>query len=992
MTVLQHYYTSFINKETGSAGFQVKAMSPGISPEQQALISRMIAYRIPPTLNEYEIGSHPVALRYYYKGPGECVFLCSQSNGNDENGRPGNFFAHTLVMKPTLFASVPPILYWRSPFWRIRDPGSHTQLAALPDFDVEPSLDVDQVWEFLARGNRREQFYKLMCAVVHYNKTQRRIVIIDKNEHVALWIAAVSCMLPPACRPLLSFATYHHDPYQAQFMITGTTSDSSFHASPEEYVSYFILNAEAGRISAIEDSPYAEIAAQAAHADLYEVRLLPLFTDYAQRFPAFTRIDEQLDLLALYANLLLTQHRTTLTPDQVQAIRIAISSFEQQRIYTQEDLEELSELEKILWAAYEAGHDPMLQQEHDRVGVLLKDHQMPTDDLVLKALKDITQQLLRSGAPEQAIVRLDTLCKTYDRELFIAIINRPVYLQWLIQLLEKANAQQIEHIWQCLGSYLLPGPVSQGLLQISLRKVGHLIEQERFEEETHLQSAMKQAMVGHEKEWLGLAVDMYAGLPDAALKRFYYCLVYLLPLEQREPYRQLVQAKQDALIAYEIKSDVNTAGPQRGLAMVERWVEHARHNLYPTIRFATYGIKHLKTICSPQQWHELVPSILKSSILAPLQPEMESELVQEMVSNLTLSQFSSSDMELYKKYQDAPYLPDDTKTVIAGIVAMASGELTQTVSNRLYQRMKMLPVEMYRAETKRFITAFLKAPITDEGHKLMISALFVWEHYTYFWQCYWQTIGEILTSPSEAKRAVDLLAFWFTIPPATFSQRYLLQGFFLELPQQLDEIHKMRGFHEATQAFTTIAATQQWYPLVQNFFSERKNAFVAASQAVGQNVVTQLQKLWSKEQVEKHRQEQEVQAQTQVLATHISSLFEDKKTRELHRQHIQERYSLQQREQFWRLYWQQFVKFLLSQDANQTLDLFAFWFDDTSNLFEQLPYIVQDFFIGLPQTLEMAQKERSFRDASQQVRATALKQRYTWFTLIQPLFIQQEKG
>src|SRR5437764_6575482 len=141
-----------------------------------------------------------------------------------------------------------------------------------------------------------------MCAIVHYNKTQRRIVIIDKNEHVALWIAAVSCMLPPACRPMLSFATYHHDPYQAPFMITGTTSDSSFHASPEEYISYFILNAETGRISDVEDSPYAETAMKATDADLYEELLLPLFTDSAQRFPAFTCIDEQLDLLALYAN------------------------------------------------------------------------------------------------------------------------------------------------------------------------------------------------------------------------------------------------------------------------------------------------------------------------------------------------------------------------------------------------------------------------------------------------------------------------------------------------------------------------------------------------------------------------------------------------------------------------------------------------------------------------------------------------------------------
>src|SRR2546422_11518543 len=143
MTVLQHYYTSFVNRETGSAGFQVKAMSPGISSDMQAAITRMIAYRIPPTLDEYKIKTHPIALRYFYKGPQECIFLCSQSNGTDENGRPGNFFAHSLVMEPDIFTSVPPILYRKSPFWKKEDPEVRRQVVSLPtspDFDIEPTL------------------------------------------------------------------------------------------------------------------------------------------------------------------------------------------------------------------------------------------------------------------------------------------------------------------------------------------------------------------------------------------------------------------------------------------------------------------------------------------------------------------------------------------------------------------------------------------------------------------------------------------------------------------------------------------------------------------------------------------------------------------------------------------------------------------------------------------------------------------------------------
>src|SRR5581483_11288189 len=98
MAVLQQYYTSFFNKNTGRAGFQIKAMSPNMSQEMQTLISRLITYRIPDGMDERAVQTHPVALRYYYHSPQECVLLCSQSCGNDENGRPGNFFAHSVVL------------------------------------------------------------------------------------------------------------------------------------------------------------------------------------------------------------------------------------------------------------------------------------------------------------------------------------------------------------------------------------------------------------------------------------------------------------------------------------------------------------------------------------------------------------------------------------------------------------------------------------------------------------------------------------------------------------------------------------------------------------------------------------------------------------------------------------------------------------------------------------------------------------------------------
>jgi hypothetical protein len=305
MDAQQYYYTSYVHTATGKAGFQIKAMSAGIPPDLQATLAHLIAYRIPPPCNIQDYGTHPIALRYVYEGPGRCILLCSQSCGNDEYSRPGNFFAHALLLEEELFTRMPPVFFWKSSFWQRQDLVEREQIVSLPTLpisDAESTIDYKKIRQFLAQGSRRAWLHKLLCAIIHSNSTQRRIVILDSAEHVALWIAAASCLLPPACRPLLTFATYHHDPYQVQYLITGTTKDSSFRATPEDHLSYFVLNAQEGLVSAVDPSPYAWLAAQAASSGSYEETLQPFFTAHAHYFPDTMTIDERLDLLVLYAN------------------------------------------------------------------------------------------------------------------------------------------------------------------------------------------------------------------------------------------------------------------------------------------------------------------------------------------------------------------------------------------------------------------------------------------------------------------------------------------------------------------------------------------------------------------------------------------------------------------------------------------------------------------------------------------------------------------
>jgi hypothetical protein len=150
MVIQQQYYTS-CRTETRT-GYQIKAESPNFENEKRQILNRLIGYSIPSGVDVKAINTHPIALRYFVNEE-DAFLVCSQSSGQDEFGRDGNFFAHSLVGTVTELSTIPTIFSWKSPFWVKQDQSSQTALPTLNEFNHEITFNFDSVWTFLKDKN-----------------------------------------------------------------------------------------------------------------------------------------------------------------------------------------------------------------------------------------------------------------------------------------------------------------------------------------------------------------------------------------------------------------------------------------------------------------------------------------------------------------------------------------------------------------------------------------------------------------------------------------------------------------------------------------------------------------------------------------------------------------------------------------------------------------------------------------------------------------------
>ncbi len=290
MPFRQTYYTSCQQGLRGGKGFQINAATEGIEPSLLQQVERLGLYVPPVSLpsrpSSEEIERFPVSLLFQRLGDGSAVLAQAKYTGADYSGRFGNYFTHSLISsdpeRDLGREGLLPIELWGAVTWATTE-SPNTGLPSLGQLEAGGVIDPERISEFLAEGGRMPRLPAFLTAVEGALSTGRRVVIVDESQHVALWIAAASYALPRRLALRLTFNTYVKNPYQTEFLIVGTTSDSDFDFAPYEIEhQFYVFDFVGGRFTPLnETSVFARMAAAAYTAE--RVHIVAGFSSFVER-------------------------------------------------------------------------------------------------------------------------------------------------------------------------------------------------------------------------------------------------------------------------------------------------------------------------------------------------------------------------------------------------------------------------------------------------------------------------------------------------------------------------------------------------------------------------------------------------------------------------------------------------------------------------------------------------------------------------------------
>ncbi len=832
MTIRQHYYTSC--RTEARAGFQTKAATSGIPRQTEETLLRLISYRPPANADPQAIATHPVSLRFFAPSPAEALLICAQPNGPDEFGRPGNFFAHSLIGPVDAFMEpLAPIFYWGSPFWVRQDDSAETALPALNALadSARSTFDYDAIWPFLT-PRRREWFYRLLCAVLDYPAGKRRIVIADSAEHTALWIAALTMALPYQHRALLTFATYHHDPYNVPFLVTGTTPDSSFRFSAEDYRTYFVLHAPEERISAAPESEFAQFVCDRFTANQYETEVLDLFMLLKRRAPGSQPDPAQLAMLLRFHELLAGSGLQS-SASVRETTHAVITEITGSRRLDAADVKDLraawSLLATDLLETQDTAPLPDFLAALERLSKIDPDFE-ETCDLACA----VFGQLILRGEIDTAAPLESLLHSAYAPNVLRAAFSAAETLAPLVRALDGADPARLRVFWEHCGPLIAFGaPETAALLapacQQTLAAADHAARQTgydplRIPPEV---SAMLGAWLRHQKTTnavTDLAREFHAAHPDSPVYAWvYYAWVGGAPLDNRRQLREIYSQADPGIVTHELQRDLLRfrASPPDLARMIGAWgahvpAPHRQAKLGEALEFAWDRGGAGKPA--------LAEALLQyPEIVRELHADWQVEVLEAGIEALPLTALDDARLVLCQEVLDhsAHRFRPEVRSRLQGAISMKTGVLHEGVVAAFNADFAALPPEEYRARITEFVGRFFRAAQPPDAHGLMAAAAYIPAHREVFWEVYWAAFQRVLLEEGDHAACLRALDFWF-MDGARLSSLHplLLADFFLGVGAALARLQADKSYHKAAREFDTAAREYPWAALLPDHFPE----------------------------------------------------------------------------------------------------------------------------------------------------------------------------
>jgi hypothetical protein len=630
-------------------------------------------------------------------------------------------------------------------------------------------------------------------------------------------VAALSFALPAALRPLLSFATYHHDPYGAPFVVTGTTADSQFRCSADEYLSYFVLNAAAGRISEAPESLYARHVCPRMTPERYG-ELMDFFAFCAAHAGTGPEaLGAPLDAATTLFQVLRERSIPISSPqarDAAGAVLRRLAAAERGADDAIDDLDDLVSLCESNAGARD-GEGRALYLEALRASQRLD----PNHAARATSFADWLVRLVEDGDAASLGPACDAAHALFDRTLLAEALCGSERLasmpgSW------SSNGDPASLAWQCLAPLLAPaGDALPALTRLATALLEWL--------ESHPGAPALAAAVSfarRDPQGATAWVDALAAWPDpgsAAFLSVYAAWAKTLPLRQRPTLRERLVAAHPSLplrelVAVEVDGDfagAATALPDR----LETWLRDggldAAHERDVLDRVMT---RHFAAVPVTQRSAMAGRLLAAPWFSARAGPAAIAQLVPVRFAQARMTVLDTAGLALAETHAEHPALSPAVRAALKGSIAMTKGEFQGKAIADVQAWLAGLDGERYAEEVEPLMRRFFDRRIRIDDHLAMLQAAYVARHQARFWSLYWRGFRQLALDPAGVDTAIDLLSFWFDDSLPVFQdQPYLGPAFFMQLPAVLESLRDEKEVRHLVDAIEARAPALQWQALAR---------------------------------------------------------------------------------------------------------------------------------------------------------------------------------